>query len=225
MRQGLRGRARITEGLHGGCVHGGGGGADSRDESTLVLFPHTYQVRDFAPKLATRFSQVLISDVIAVKMDAGSTDVRAAAVPREAEWRRAGVGRRSLFRVVTGGRISGGCAWKPVRRRSRISRRRSMRRSIRQKPEAPFRESARAVDLTAAEIIVSVGPRHQGKGKHSRGRGTGEGTGRRAGGIAADLRRGLAADGDGRSEVRGRRWRRRCTWRSGSPARFSTWSG
>jgi len=28
---------------------------------------------------------------------------------------------------------------------------------IRQKPEAPFREAARAVDLTAAEIIVSVG--------------------------------------------------------------------
>src|SRR5258707_707720 len=28
---------------------------------------------------------------------------------------------------------------------------------IRQKPETPFRESARAVDLTAAEIIVSVG--------------------------------------------------------------------
>ena len=28
---------------------------------------------------------------------------------------------------------------------------------IRQKPEAPFRESARAVELTAAEIIVSVG--------------------------------------------------------------------
>jgi electron transfer flavoprotein alpha subunit len=29
--------------------------------------------------------------------------------------------------------------------------------TIRQKPEAPFRESARAVDLTTAEIIVSVG--------------------------------------------------------------------
>src|SRR5262249_15957260 len=29
--------------------------------------------------------------------------------------------------------------------------------SIRQKPEAPFRESARAVDLSAAELIVSVG--------------------------------------------------------------------
>ena len=31
----------------------------------LVLFPHTYQVRDFAPRLATRFGQTLIADVIA----------------------------------------------------------------------------------------------------------------------------------------------------------------
>src|SRR5271155_2270884 len=29
---------------------------------SMVFFPHTYQVRDFAPKLATRFNQVLISD-------------------------------------------------------------------------------------------------------------------------------------------------------------------
>jgi len=28
-----------------------------------VVFPHTYQVRDFAPRLATRFNEVLISDV------------------------------------------------------------------------------------------------------------------------------------------------------------------
>src|SRR6185437_1273909 len=31
-----------------------------------VVLPHTYQVRDFAPALATRFKQVLISDVIAI---------------------------------------------------------------------------------------------------------------------------------------------------------------
>ena len=31
-----------------------------------VVFPHTYQVRDFAPALATRFGQVLISDVVAI---------------------------------------------------------------------------------------------------------------------------------------------------------------
>jgi len=38
----------------------------------LVLMPHTYQVRDFAPKLATRFNQVLVSDVISVRWDAGT---------------------------------------------------------------------------------------------------------------------------------------------------------
>ena len=32
-----------------------------------VVFPHTYQVRDFAPALATRFGEVLISDVIAIR--------------------------------------------------------------------------------------------------------------------------------------------------------------
>ena len=32
---------------------------------SIVLFPHTYQVRDFAPKLATRFNQVLVSDASA----------------------------------------------------------------------------------------------------------------------------------------------------------------
>ena len=31
---------------------------------SIVLFPHTYQVRDFAPKLATRFDKVLVSDSI-----------------------------------------------------------------------------------------------------------------------------------------------------------------
>jgi electron transfer flavoprotein alpha subunit len=39
---------------------------------TLVLFPHTYQVRDFAPKLATRFNQVLVSDAISARFDAGT---------------------------------------------------------------------------------------------------------------------------------------------------------
>ena len=38
-----------------------------------VVFPHTYQVRDFAPALATRFRRVLISDVVAFHAkDSGS---------------------------------------------------------------------------------------------------------------------------------------------------------
>jgi len=123
---------------------------------TLVLFPHTYQVRDFAPKLATRFSRVLISDVIGVRVEAGSP-----------------VFVRLLFQGKLNGdvRVSGGGPYfaslqagsyrvealeagsAPVENFAPALD----AASIRQKPEAPFRESARAVDLTTAEIIVSVG--------------------------------------------------------------------
>jgi electron transfer flavoprotein alpha subunit len=123
---------------------------------TLVLFPHTYQVRDFAPKLATRFSQVLISDVIAVKIESGSP-----------------VFVRLLFQGKLNGdvRVSGGGPYFASLQAGafRVDALESGSAtvenfapaldaaSIRQKPEAPFRESARAVDLTAADIIVSVG--------------------------------------------------------------------
>ncbi len=123
---------------------------------SLVLFPHTYQVRDFAPKLATRFSQVLISDVIAVKLEAGSTTfVRLLFQGKlNGDVRVSGGGpyfaslQAGAFRVDA---LEAGSAavenFAPTLDAG----------SIRQKPEAPFRESARAVDLTAAEIIVSVG--------------------------------------------------------------------
>jgi electron transfer flavoprotein alpha subunit len=123
---------------------------------TLVLFPHTYQVRDFAPKLATRFSQVLISDVIAVRIESGSP-----------------VFVRLLFQGKLNGdvRVSGGGPYFASLQAGsfRVEALESGSATvenfapaldaaaIRQKPEAPFRESARAVDLTTAEIIVSVG--------------------------------------------------------------------
>jgi electron transfer flavoprotein alpha subunit len=122
----------------------------------LVLFPHTYQVRDFAPKLATRFSQVLISDVIAVRMEAGSPvfvrllfqgklngDVRVSGGGPYFASLQAGAFRVDALEV--GSAVVE--TFTPALDAS----------AIRQKAEAPFRESARAVDLTAAEIIVSVG--------------------------------------------------------------------
>jgi electron transfer flavoprotein alpha subunit len=126
------------------------------NKPTLVLFPHTYQVRDFAPKLATRFSQVLISDVIGVRIEAGSP-----------------VFVRLLFQGKLNGdvKVSGGGPYfaslqaGSFRAEALESGTAPVEAfapsldaaSIRQKPEAPFRESARAVDLTTAEIIVSVG--------------------------------------------------------------------
>src|SRR5580658_7882056 len=37
-----------------------------------VILPHTYQVRDFAPKLATALNRVLIGDAIAYRIDNGA---------------------------------------------------------------------------------------------------------------------------------------------------------
>ena len=122
----------------------------------LVLFPHSYQVRDFAPKLATRFSRVLISDVIAVRIEGGSP-----------------VFVRLLFQGKLNGdvRVAGGGPYfaslqaGSYRAEALESGSAAVENfvpmldagAIRQKPEAPYRESARAVDLTTAEIIVSVG--------------------------------------------------------------------
>lgn len=122
----------------------------------LVLFPHTYQTRDFAPKLAARFERVLISDAIAARVESGAPvfvrqffqgklngDIRTQGPGPHFASLQAGAWRADA--------VESGAApvetFAPALEAS----------SIREKPEAPFRESARAVDLGAAEAIVSVG--------------------------------------------------------------------
>lgn len=122
----------------------------------VVLFPHTYQARDFAPKLATRFSQVLVSDVIAARVEPGSlTLVRQFFQGKlNGDVRVGGAG--PVFASLQAG------AWRADALESGAATLEQFTptidaAAIRQKPEAPFREAARAVDLTAADIIVSVG--------------------------------------------------------------------
>ena len=123
---------------------------------SMVFFPHTYQVRDFAPKLATRFNQVLISDAVGYRMENGGP-----------------IFVRQLFQGKLSADVKpGGPAPHFVSIQAGAFRADQVARGtapietftpsldaaqIRQKPDQPFRESARAVDLTAAEIIVSVG--------------------------------------------------------------------
>jgi len=119
---------------------------------TVVLFPHTYQVRDFAPKLATRFGRVLISDV--VKIEPGKFVRQLFQGKLNADVSASGEGpvfasvQAGAYRAddldATPGDVT------PFAPKLDAAQ-------IRQKPEPPFRESARAVDLTAADIIVSVG--------------------------------------------------------------------
>ena len=122
----------------------------------LVLFPHTYQVRDFAPKLATRFSQVLVSDVIAARNEGGlvlvrqffqgklNGDIRPSGAGPHFASLQAGAWRGDRLAVAGAATVE---TFTPKLEAA----------NIRQKSETPFREAARAVDLTAAGIIVSVG--------------------------------------------------------------------
>src|SRR5689334_20238189 len=116
-----------------------------KESPQLVVFGHTYQTRDYAPKVAARFGRVLIGDVIAGnppvfvrQMFQGkfNADVRL-------------VGDGPHFVSVQAGAWRAGSA--PVETFSPTST------ASRQVVESPFREAARAVDLTAADIIVSVG--------------------------------------------------------------------
>lgn len=118
-----------------------------------VLMPHTYQVRDFAPALATRFGSVLISDVIAVHD--GPVFVRQLLQGKlNADYRHTGTG--PCFVSVQAGTFRGDAV--EVGSAAVETFAPSLEASqIRTKPGELFRESAQTVDLSAAPVIVSVG--------------------------------------------------------------------
>ena len=115
-----------------------------------VVFPHTYQVRDYAPKLATRFGQVLVSDIIEIR---GDTLVRQLFQGRlNADVKVTGPAPRFLSVQAGAFRADQLAPGTPP-----VENVTAEPGEVRTRPEDPFRESQRAVDLTAAELIVSVG--------------------------------------------------------------------
>lgn len=127
-----------------------------RSGAAVVLFPHTYQVRDFAPKVATRFSQVLVSDVTKVRVEGGKPVFVRLLFQGKLNGDVCMQGAGPYFASVQAGayraeQLVDGSATVEVINPSIAAD------SVRSKPEAPFRESSRAVDLTAADLIVSVG--------------------------------------------------------------------
>ncbi len=121
-----------------------------------VVFPHTYQVRDFAPKLATSMGQVLASDVVGLRVEDGALVLVRQLFQGKinADLRFPGDGPHFVSVQAGAFRADGleaGAA--PVEAFTpELSA-----AQIRTKPLELFRESSRAVDLTAADIIVSVG--------------------------------------------------------------------
>lgn len=124
----------------------------------LVLMPHTYQVRDFIPKLATTMARTVISDCTGFRKDGEkllftrqmfqgkfAADV---SFTCEAPWFV--TFQSGAFR---GDQVEAGAGAAPVETVSVDV----PADAIRTKPQPPFKEAKQAVDLTQAEVIVSVG--------------------------------------------------------------------
>jgi electron transfer flavoprotein alpha subunit len=125
----------------------------------LVLFPHTYQVRDFAPKLAAQLGKGMIADCVGFHKDGdklvfvrqmfqGKT---AADVTFQGSAPWFASFQSCAFRADALGAHPSGKA--PVNKISVDVK----AEQIRTKPLELFKEAKSAVDLTQAPIIVSVG--------------------------------------------------------------------
>jgi electron transfer flavoprotein alpha subunit len=128
----------------------------SKIAATLVVFPHTYQVRDFAPKLATSFRKVLVSDCIGHKVEAGQIHLVRQVFQGKINAEVSFVGDPPYFVSIQAGAwradsvVAGSCSVEPFAPEISPGQ-------IRTRPMDLFRDAERAVDLSAAQIIVSVG--------------------------------------------------------------------
>jgi electron transfer flavoprotein alpha subunit len=138
----------------------------------LVLVAHTYQARDYVPRLAARLGRALVTDVTAIARSAAPASAGTGTGP-------AGEGTLRFTRPVFQGKLTadvvldgptphfatiqiGAFRRDAVRKGTGPARLHSAAASIgdadiRQVPEAPFREAKQAVDLSQAERIVAVG--------------------------------------------------------------------
>jgi electron transfer flavoprotein alpha subunit len=124
----------------------------------LVLMPHTYQVRDFVPKLATAMSATVISDCIGFQHEGGQLRFTRQMFQGKLAADVSFSGNAPWFATFQNGAFRGDKAEAgagaapieavPVAIADGV---------VRTQPQAVFKEAKQAVDLTQAEIIVAVG--------------------------------------------------------------------
>jgi electron transfer flavoprotein alpha subunit len=124
----------------------------------LILFPHTYQVRDFAPKLAASLGKGMIADCVGYRYEGGKF-----------------IFVRQMFqgKTVADVTFSGAGPWFASLQSGAFRADQAVRgaapvpitavtidlkaEQIRSKPLELFREAKQAVDLTQAPVLVAIG--------------------------------------------------------------------
>jgi electron transfer flavoprotein alpha subunit len=122
----------------------------------FVVFAHTYQARDYAAKLATRFGEVVIGDVTAIRVDASAPVFTRQWMQGKlnADYRHpAG----TCFLSVQAGSFPADDNATSAAGEVKNFTPKLEAADIRTVPGKPFREAAQTVDLSSAPVIVSVG--------------------------------------------------------------------
>jgi len=118
-----------------------------------IVFPHSYQVRDYAPALAARLARVLIGDVTAI--GEGPVFTRSLMQGRlSGNYKSAGAG--PCFVSVQSGAFRADSADSSPAEIATFTPTIDAAQ-IRTKPGEPFRGTAQTVDLGSAPLIVAVG--------------------------------------------------------------------
>ncbi len=127
----------------------------NQDATKWVVFPHTYQVRDYAPALACRMGRVLIGDVVGI--EEGPKFVRQLMQGRlSGSYRPSGDGP-CFVSVQAGAFRADGFAAPTTPAPITTFTPTIETAQIRTRPGEPFRASEQTVDLGSAQRIVSVG--------------------------------------------------------------------
>ena len=121
----------------------------------LVLMTHTYEVRDFAPKLAASLRRALVGDCISHKVEGGELVLTRQVFQGKMAADVVPVGDKPHFVSFQIGSFRGDECEAGQAEVKALSV--NLDGAVRQQPEERFKEAKAAVDLTAAPLIVSVG--------------------------------------------------------------------
>lgn len=119
-----------------------------------VVMSHTYQVRDFAPKVAARLGREVVGDCIRYKADDGKLVLTRRIFLGKLDADVTVGGDAPYFVTFQSGAFRGDAAAKGS---AAIETMDVTVRDLRMTPEDPFQEAKATVDLTKSEIIVAVG--------------------------------------------------------------------
>lgn len=120
-----------------------------------VVMPHTYLVRDYAPKLAARFGKGLISDCIRARVAEGQVTFSRRMFLGKIDADIVSDGEPPVFATFQSGAYRGEQAAKGSG--ATVETLTVEVGEIRMKPEPAFQEVKQAVDLTKADVIVAIG--------------------------------------------------------------------